>query len=241
MFDGSSVTEQSLARTYLEVVQAGARHGVVFPSEMLLQAKALVTMEALCLYLAPEFRFSEELRPIVARRLAERVSPAALVDRLWEIVPDLCVTGELFYTERDSAPSEVEPAFRREALTAIAESWSDGADSWLRARRGERWLAHNDRPELAALVELAVQVSGLVGAGRAAGAELNLGDPAELRWAAFQHANRAESPRHTGSWRVGRPWVGASAAALLPVARVVLARSEAALREQQGRPNDVRV
>jgi len=192
-FDGSSVEEQSLARTYLDVVQAGARHGVVFPSEMLLQAKALVTMEALCLVLAPGFRFSDEMRPIVARRLAARFTPEALLDRLWLALPDLVLTGELLAGARHPRDHEAEPAFRRDAAIALTERWIDAADAWL---AGLHLPAEADRPHLAALVDL---VTG-------------------------------------GTLPPRRPWLDAAPAAVLPLARIALARAEAAVREAAESP-----
>jgi len=235
-FDGSTVTEQSLARTYLDVVQSGAGHGVIFPSEMLLQAKALVTMEALCLYLAPGFRFSEEIRPIVARRLAERASPAALVDRLWTMLPDLLATGELFYTERHPRDRHVEPAFRREARSAIAQAWVDAADVWLSGFRDARWPDARDQPELAALLDLVAQLLSVVAPAHAAESNAGVEDTPEARWASFQRRSRGDAPPTTGSWRDERPWLDASAAALLPLARVALARAEAALTRRHPSP-----
>ncbi|MFC7193813.1 ABC1 kinase family protein [Halosimplex aquaticum] len=82
-FYDADLSERSLAQTYLEIVYAGAEHGVVFPSELVLQAKAVVTAESLTLVLAPEFRFADEIRPIVAEELAKRAAPQAAMDRAW--------------------------------------------------------------------------------------------------------------------------------------------------------------
>ncbi len=87
-FYDKDLSERSLAQTYLEIVYSGAEHGVVFPSEMVLQAKAVVTAESLTLVLAPEYRFSEEIRPIVAEELAKQATPRATMDRVWGEVVD---------------------------------------------------------------------------------------------------------------------------------------------------------
>lgn len=238
-FDGSTVTEKSLARTYFEVVQSGARHGVVFPSEMLLQAKALVTMEALCLFMAPGFRFSDEMRPIVARRLAERVSPASLLDRAWTMLPDLVVAGEWFHTERHSRDWQAEPAFRRDAVVAVAQIWIDAADAWLVAHREARLPKMNDRPHFAALLDLVARMAALaaprerIGGDQPGQERPDLEETPEGRWASFRRANRVRMTN--APWRDGRPWLDTSPAAFLPLARIALARAEAALREQVGR------
>ena len=212
-FEGSTVTEKSLARTYFDVIQSGARHGVVFPSEMLLQAKALITMEALCLFMAPGFRFSEEIRPIVARRAAERASPKSLLEKIWTMLPDLVVVGEWFYAEGNSRDRQAEPAFRREAILAITEAWIDAADAWLGARREARLPNVDDRPHLAALLDLVAQTVTWGNRARVTGA----------------------SEGNAASWRQQRPWLDAIPAALLPFARLALARAEAALREEMDR------
>ena len=212
-FDGSTVTEKGLARTYFDVIQSGASHGVAFPSEMLLQAKALLTMEALCLFMAPGFRFSEEMRPIVARLAAERASPHSLMERMWTMVPDLVVAGEWFFTEGHSRDQEAEVAFRSEAILAMTQAWIDAADAWLVARREARLPNVDDRPHLAALLDLVAQT--------------------------FAFGNRdgvtSVSDGDGASWRQGRPWLDAIPAALLPFARLALVRAEAAVREQMER------
>jgi hypothetical protein len=68
-----------MARTYLEILLAAADCAVIVPSEMMLQAKAVVTAEALDLVLYPEFQFTEEARPIVARELARRATPRRIL------------------------------------------------------------------------------------------------------------------------------------------------------------------
>jgi predicted unusual protein kinase regulating ubiquinone biosynthesis (AarF/ABC1/UbiB family) len=246
-FEGSTVIEKSLARTYLDVVQSGARHGVVFPSEMLLQTKALVTMEALCISMAPGFKFSEEMRPIVARRAAQRARPAALLDQVWTMLPDLMVTGECLQTGRRSPSQPSEHAFRADAVSAIASVWIDAADGWLAAQRDCRLPDAEHWPHLAALVDVVVHVIELAapadprgrGESRPDHAGAVVEATAQERWATFQRANRAvtgiASHADAASWRHGRPWIDAIPAAFLPLARVALARAEAALAEQLNR------
>ena len=249
-FEGSTVIEKSMARTYLDVVQSGARHGVVFPREMLLQTKALVTMESLCIFMAPSFKFSEEMRPIVARRAAQRARPAALLDQVWTMLPDLMVTGEWFQTETRSPSKPAELAFRADAVSAIASVWIDAADGWLGAQRDFRFPNAERRPHLAALLDVVAHAINLLVPADACGSGENQPELAcalleatpEQRWASFQRANRATQTSATqtdaASWRQNRPWLDAIPAAILPVARVALARAEAAIREQLHRAQD---
>lgn len=247
-FDGSTVVEKSLARTYMDVVLSGARHGIVFPSEMLLQAKALVTMEALCIAMAPGLRFSEEMRPIVARRLAQRADPKAISDRLWAILPDLVAAGEWFYAETSSRQRPAEPAFRRDAVVAIARVWIDATDAWLESQRNARFPTTKDRPHLAALLDVVARLGGLAAP---VDAYAQCEDPTDqpdrridttpqARWAAFRRANRGGATTAfrggAASWRRDSPRIDASPAALLPLLRVVLARIDAAVEERMDRP-----
>jgi len=249
-FEGSTVAEKSLARTYFDVVQSGARHGIIFPSEMLLQTKALVTMEALCIFMAPGFRFSEEMQPIVARRLVERTRPTSLLERLWTMLPDLVVTGEWFYTEPHPQARMTEQAFRKDAVVAIAQAWIDAADAWLGAHRDVRLPKTADRPHTSALLDVAMRAIALAAPAEARGvgedqpdhAHAGLEAISQERWASFRRANRAEMPNtsygDSASWRRSRPWLDALPAACLPLARIALAQAEAALREHMDRPAD---
>jgi predicted unusual protein kinase regulating ubiquinone biosynthesis (AarF/ABC1/UbiB family) len=158
-FYDKDLSERSLAQTYLEIVYAGARHGVVFPSEMVLQAKAVVTAESLTLVLAPDYRFSEEIRPIVAEELAKQATPRATLDRAWGELVDWILLGQGGIG--GEAPSEATPeetAFRREAIRALADVWADDVDALLRDIQrdvpeytsAEYWRAH---PEHHVLLE----------------------------------------------------------------------------------------
>ena len=170
-FYGRKLSERSLARTYLEVVVAGSRHGVVFPSALILQAKAVVTAEALTLVLAPDFEFPEEVRPIVARELARRATPERLRDRLWSSLPEWVLLGEAAPPGPPPDPASTEEdAFRRHAIGALASTLADATDTGLR-RAGARlteygsadWWRHHE--ELRALLEQAAAVARFLAVG----------------------------------------------------------------------------
>ncbi|NIS78946.1 MAG: hypothetical protein GTO14_01690 [Anaerolineales bacterium] len=153
-FYDADLSQRSLAQTYLEIVINGARFNVVFPPEMILQAKAVVTAEALDLVLAPDFRFADEVRPIVAKQLATRVTPAKLLDRIWNAAAEWLLLGEA--VPSGPVPGEQqreEKDFRRAVKRALAETWSDQADKRLKKIQDDvnrfstprYWLAHPER------------------------------------------------------------------------------------------------
>jgi ubiquinone biosynthesis protein len=57
---------RSVAHLLLRELAAGARHGVVFPRELMLVARALIGIDATTTLIAPELRFAELVRPLVA-------------------------------------------------------------------------------------------------------------------------------------------------------------------------------
>lgn len=164
-FYGRMLSERSLARTYLEIVVTGSRYGVVFPSALILQAKAVVTAEALTLVLAPDWEFAEEVRPIVARELAKRATPEKMLDRLWGNLTEWIVLGEAAPPGAPPDPSlDEEDSFRRHAVSALAEVWAREADESLRDVHEKmddytsaQWW--RERPELWTLL---VQALGLL-------------------------------------------------------------------------------
>lgn len=99
---------------------------------MVLQAKAVVTAESLTLVLAPDYRFSKEIRPIVAEELAKQATPRAAMDRTWGELVDWVLLGQ--GGVGGEAPSTAVPdeaAFRREAIQALVDVWTDDIDALL--------------------------------------------------------------------------------------------------------------
>jgi len=95
-FYGSTIAERSLTQTYLAIIMSGARFGFVFPGDLLLQAKALTTAEALAFTLTPHLRFEEEMRPIIARAFVRRVADVGRLKAQAErVLPELLLFGEL--------------------------------------------------------------------------------------------------------------------------------------------------
>jgi ubiquinone biosynthesis protein len=95
-FYRSTISEYSLTQIYAQIIGAGAKYGFVFPSDLLLQAKALTTAEALAFVLTPDLRFEDEALPIVAREFVRRTAdPARLRRRLTDALPELLLLGRL--------------------------------------------------------------------------------------------------------------------------------------------------
>jgi ubiquinone biosynthesis protein len=158
-FYGAPLLERSMALTYLDILLAAAECNVIMPAEMMLQAKAVVTAEALDLVLYPEFKFTEEARPIVARELAQRATPRRILDRVWGGLAEFILLGE-------SPPAGPVPTgddlderrFRREVIKALAYVWADEGDRKLKEKQADvsRYCSANywmEHPELQALVQ----------------------------------------------------------------------------------------
>jgi len=95
-FYTSRLSETSFTKVYLEMIKAGYAFGFVFPSELMLHAKALTTAETLMFVLAPDARFEDLSRPFIAREYAGRVtSLEVLKRRASQLLPELLLVGEL--------------------------------------------------------------------------------------------------------------------------------------------------
>jgi len=95
-FYNATLADRSLTQTYLAIILSGAKFGFVFPSDLLLQAKALTTAEALVLTLTPDLKFETAMRPILADEFAKRATDFSRLKGLAErILPELLLLGEL--------------------------------------------------------------------------------------------------------------------------------------------------
>lgn len=94
-FYNSTIAERSLTQTYLAIITSGAKFGFVFPSDLLLQAKALTTAEALAFTLTPDLKFETEMRPIIASEFTKRATDFGRLKVLAErVLPELLLFGE---------------------------------------------------------------------------------------------------------------------------------------------------
>ena len=126
-FYNSSIQEKSLTQTYLEILIGGAKYGFIFPSEMLLQAKALTTAEYIGYVLVPGFNFAEAAKPIVTQAFSERFSSNNLISRFSKSYPEWFLLGEIarptLLNEEDS-----NDYLWQKAGKEIAEKWDDFHD-----------------------------------------------------------------------------------------------------------------
>jgi ubiquinone biosynthesis protein len=99
-FYTSPLREMSFMKVYLEMIKAGYANGFVFPSELMLHAKALTTAEALIFVLAPNVRFEQLSRPAIAREFAARTASIELLGRrISQLAPELLLLGEMLPSE----------------------------------------------------------------------------------------------------------------------------------------------
>ncbi|KAA0206580.1 AarF/ABC1/UbiB kinase family protein [Candidatus Uhrbacteria bacterium] len=70
-----------LSQTFYDVIISGAGMGVAFPTEVVLLAKAIITMESMALDLDPKFDIINELRPYLDRAIKIELEPGRLARR----------------------------------------------------------------------------------------------------------------------------------------------------------------
>jgi len=73
---------KSMASTFYRVVVAGAKFDVVFPADLVLLAKAFMTVENVSLNLWPEIDLEKEMKPFLSEVVREELDPHRLVSDL---------------------------------------------------------------------------------------------------------------------------------------------------------------
>ena len=151
----------SFTKVYLDMMMAGYEHGFVFPSELMLHAKALTTAEALIFVLAPDARFEQLSRPFIAREYAARAGSLDLLKRRFtQLAPELLLLGEML------PPGALDETWDWEATVDVFGELRDGLESMVRRalEGGGFWQALVERHAEAALksTPLAVSVSDLM-------------------------------------------------------------------------------
>ena len=95
-FFRSTLSQMSLAQVYLGVIVNGSKYGFVFPSDLLLHAKAITTAEALAFTLMPDLKFDEAIKPIISREFFQRAFDWQRVRRKVEqVLPEFLMYGEV--------------------------------------------------------------------------------------------------------------------------------------------------
>ena len=117
-FYRSTLLEMSFARVYLNFFLLGAKFGFVFPSDLLLHAKAITTAEALAFTMVPDLNFVAVIRPIIAREFFQRAFEFPRLQRkAQQILPELLLMGEL-------PPQDVQEDYPEEGSTNFL--WTTG-------------------------------------------------------------------------------------------------------------------
>ncbi|CAN5805889.1 hypothetical protein BH11GEM2_BH11GEM2_38630 [soil metagenome] len=137
-FYASRLSEMSFTKVYLEMMTAGYKFGFVFPSELMLHAKALTTAEALIFALAPDARFEELSRPFIAREYAARTTSLGLLKRrMSQLAPELLLLGEFL------PPAAVDETWDWDATVEVFNEMRQRFDGVLQQslERGGVWQA----------------------------------------------------------------------------------------------------
>ena len=160
-FYSSPLSEMSFTKVYLDMMMAGYEHGFVFPSELMLHAKALTTAEALIFVLAPDARFEQLSRPFIAREYAARSgSLDLLMRRFTQLAPELLLLGEML------PPQALDETWDWEATVDVFGELRDRLEGAVRRalEGGGFWQALVERHAEATLktTPLSVSVSDLM-------------------------------------------------------------------------------
>lgn len=162
-FYSSPLRRMSFARVYLSMMRAGYEQGFVFPSGLMLHAKALTTAELLMFVLAPDARFEALSRPFIARECAARAASLELLKRrVSQLAPEVLLLGEVL------PPEAIDETWDWEATVRLATEFADRLGEAIRGSlgRGGLWKALLEKNARAVLrsTPLAADVDALLSA-----------------------------------------------------------------------------
>ncbi|MFZ5479543.1 MAG: ABC1 kinase family protein [Myxococcota bacterium] len=165
---GTTLAEYGFARLLYEELTLGASHGVILPSELLLLAKALVTVEGVARALEPDLDVAREVRPYLERVHARFFSVERLRDGLVRALP-------LWWDVAERLPAEVAERLDR-SLTMRGERAAPSAPplapalvaaAMILAGAGLLAAAGDPEPHHRAIVGALALLAGLVAGLRA--------------------------------------------------------------------------
>lgn len=84
---GANTAQYGFAQLFYEEIALGARHGLTFPTEAILMAKALLTLEGVVLALCPQFDLAREAGPFLNRLKWQAFSRKRLEHELARVLP----------------------------------------------------------------------------------------------------------------------------------------------------------
>ncbi|MEA3249669.1 MAG: AarF/UbiB family protein [Patescibacteria group bacterium] len=76
------IEKNSMSKSLYRVLISGANYGIIFPTDLVLLAKAFVTIENNVLQLFPDIDIEKEMRPFLAEVIKEEFSPRQVVANL---------------------------------------------------------------------------------------------------------------------------------------------------------------
>ncbi len=85
----TSIKQVEIPAMMNDVMKTALKHRIKIPASFTLLIKTLVTMEAMCSQLSPEFNFTETAQPFVESMVAEKVSPAKIVGKFMQNVVEI--------------------------------------------------------------------------------------------------------------------------------------------------------
>jgi predicted unusual protein kinase regulating ubiquinone biosynthesis (AarF/ABC1/UbiB family) len=103
---GSTVSEFGFAKLLYEELSLGVKHGIIFPDDMVLFGKAMLTIEGVILAVDPEMDLSKEAAPFMKKVRADLFSTERLSQALERSLP-------LWWELAESLPRTLPPAIER--------------------------------------------------------------------------------------------------------------------------------
>ncbi|HEY9720399.1 MAG TPA: AarF/UbiB family protein [Oscillatoriaceae cyanobacterium] len=111
----SNVREYGFGKLVYDIVTLGARHGVIFPPDVILYVKALTTLEGVAMQVVPDLELAAESKPYLeslGKRMLDLPHLTQLVRRAmplwWEIAERLPFEGAEWLDRRLEPPGEWE-------------------------------------------------------------------------------------------------------------------------------------
>lgn len=84
-----STKKKTLAKTFYNIISSAAKQGIIFPSNMILLAKSLMTGETMCLMTHKDFDLIENSKPAIEKIFQEEFGLQKIKETWQESIPEL--------------------------------------------------------------------------------------------------------------------------------------------------------
>jgi len=163
-YAGLSFADLSIGALLRDVFATMSRHRVHFPSDLMLLAKACITMEGVGRQLDPSFNLVEQARPFVEQLLKERLAPAAVARRAGELGQDALdvlqsvprdlmeiiakargdrLQIQFVHRNLEHAVQEIDRASNRLGFAVVIAALIVGSSLLMQARAGPIWAGYS--------------------------------------------------------------------------------------------------